>query len=299
MPSRAVTAAPSQAAVARRGRLAWGIVLLAPAVCLVFALLAVPLVELVEASFRRAEFGQIQPGLTSENYTAVLFSSLYWEIYAKTLGAALLVTFLCAVLGYPVASHLVASPPRRQALLFFLVAAPLLVNTVVRTYGWLLALGRQGIVNSLLKQLGLVDTPLALTGNYLGLLIGSTQVFLPFMILSIVTSLRSIDRHLLESADILGASPARRFLDVELPLAAPGILAGSVLVFSLMLGAFVTPLVLGGTAVRYLSVSVFTDALVLFNLPRATALAMVLLVVTACAYLLQAWLTRSMAGRRA
>lgn len=270
----------------RRRILVTGVLML-PALAIVMGLLAVPLAELIQASFRKAELGQILPGFTLINYQSVLTSSLYWEIYGKTLAAASLVTLLCAVLGYPVAAHLVSAPKRIQALLFFLIAAPLLVNTVVRTYGWLLVLGRRGVVNTLLQQLGLLDSPLALSGNYIGLIIGSTQVFLPFMILSIATSLQGIDRRLLESAEILGASPARRFFTVDLPLAAPGLIAGAVLVFSLMLGAFVTPLMLGGTAVQYLSVSVYTDALVLFNLPRATALAMILLAVTALVYALQ------------
>jgi len=256
--------------------------------------------ELVQASFRRAELGLIlQDGWTLENYRSVLFTPIYWEIYAKTLGAAALITFFCAVLGYPVAYHLTRAPEKLRPLLFFLIAAPLLVNTVVRTYGWLLVLGRKGVVNSILTHLGLIDTPLALSGNYIGMIIGSTQVFLPFMILSIVTSLQGIDDRLRESAEILGASPAQRFFSVDLPLAAPGLLAGCVLVFSLMLGAFVTPLMLGGTAIRYLSVSVYTDALVVFNLPRAIALSMVLLVLIAGVYALQARLTRAMANRGA
>ena len=184
------------------------------------------------------------------------------------------------------------APDRWRGLLYFLVAAPLLVNTVVRTYGWLLILGRKGLLNATLVALGAIDTPLALTGNSVGLLIGGTQVFLPFMILPLYTALMTIDRRLDESAQLLGAGPVRTFVTVTLPLATPGLIAGSVLVFSLMLGAFVTPLILGGTAIKYLSVAVYTDALVLFNLPRATALSLVLLVVVLAVYFLQKRLTR-------
>lgn len=275
-----------------RRRLMTAALLLCPALALVLAILIAPLVELVQASFHRAEMGVIKPGFTLENYETVLFSPLYWEIYAKTMGAAALVTVLCAVLGYPVAAHLARARKSLQPILFFLIAAPLLINTVVRSYGWLLMLGRKGVVNTILEQLGIIDQPLALSANYIGLIVGSTQVFLPFMILSVAASLQGIDRRYLESADILGASPVYRFLTVELPLAAPGLVAGSVLVFSLMLGAFVTPLMLGGTAVKYLSISVYTDALVLFNLPRAIALSMILLVVVAGIYALQARASR-------
>jgi len=267
---------------------------LLPAFALVFLLLAIPLTDLVLASFKRAEMGQILEGWTLTNYQTVLFAPVYWEIYAKTLGATAHRKVMSAVLGYPVAAHLTRAPQKIRPLLFFLIAAPLLVNTVVRTYGWLLMLGRKGVVNTVLTQLGLIDSPLAISGNYLGMIIGSTQVFLPFMILSIATSLQGIDDRLLESAEILGASPMQRFFTVDLPLAAPGLLAGCVLVFSLMLGAFVTPLMLGGTAIKYLSVSVYTDALVVFNLPRAMALAMILLALTAGIYALQSHLTKSL-----
>lgn len=276
---------------AARG-LALGLKLL-PAFALVFLLLALPLTALVEASFHRAEMGQILDGFTLDNYRSILFTPIYWEIYAKTFGAAALITALCALLGYPVAAHLVRSSPKLRPLLFFLVAAPLLINTVVRTYGWLLILGRKGVINTVLEQLGLIGEPIAMSANYFGMIVGSTQVFLPFMILSIATSLQGIDDRLLDSADILGATPVQRFFTVDLPLAAPGLLSGCVLVFSLMLGAFVTPLMLGGTAIQYLSISVYTDALVQFNLPRAIALSMILLVATAGIYLLQSRLTAS------
>jgi len=285
-------AAASTQQTARRRRLLTAALLLCPALALVLAILIVPLVELIQASFHRAEMGVIKPGFTVENYETVLLSPLYWEIYAKTMGAAALVTALCAILGYPVAAHLARARKSLQPILFFLIAAPLLINTVVRSYGWLLMLGRKGVVNTILEQLGIIDQPLALSSNYIGLIVGSTQVFLPFMILSVAASLQGIDRRYLESADILGASPVYRFITVELPLAAPGLVAGSVLVFSLMLGAFVTPLMLGGTAVKYLSISVYTDALVLFNLPRAIALSMILLVVVAGVYAVQARASR-------
>lgn len=284
--------AASTQQTAWRRRLLTAALLLCPALALVLAILIAPLAELIQASFHRAEMGVIKPGFTLENYETVLFSPLYWEIYVKTMGAAALVTALCAILGYPVAAHLARARKSLQPILFFLIAAPLLINTVVRSYGWLLMLGRKGVVNTILEQLGIIDQPLALSANYIGLIVGSTQVFLPFMILSVAASLQGIDRRYLESADILGASPVYRFLTVELPLAAPGLVAGSVLVFSLMLGAFVTPLMLGGTAVKYLSISVYTDALVLFNLPRAIALSMILLVVVAGIYAVQARASR-------
>lgn len=272
---------------------------LAPAAAMVLLLMAVPLADLAIISFRRESFGQILPGFTVANYVGLLTEATSLMLFAQTFAAAGAVTALTALLGYPVAAAIARAPERWRGLLYFGVAAPLLINTVVRTYGWLLILGRKGLLNTLLVGGGLLDEPLALTGNMAGLVIGGTQVFLPFMVLSLVTPMLAMDRRLHESAAILGAGPARRFRTLTLPLSMPGLVAGSVLVFSMMLGAFVTPLILGGTALKYLSVSIYTDALVLFNLPRATALALLLTVVVLAVYQLQKRLTANVEGRLA
>ena len=273
----------------RSAMITWGLVL--PVLLVMAAFALAPIGAMTEASFHRSEFGIIQPGFTLRNYTQILLSPVYFEIYWKTIAAAAAVVVVCGVLGYPVAMAIVAAPAKYRPTLYFLVAASLLINTVVRTYGWLLVLGRTGVVNQTLIMLGIIDEPLKLTGNYLGLIIGSAQVFLPFMILSLAASLQKIDRRLFESAEILGASRWRRFRTITLPLSLPGLLSGSVLVFSLMLGAFVNPILLGGSAIKYLSVSVYTDALVLFNLPRAIALSMVLLAIVVFIFALQRYLT--------
>ncbi len=278
-----------RSALADRGLLALA---LAPALCLVLLAMAVPLVDMAIISFRRESFGQILPGFTLGNYAALLGELASLTLFLQTFAVAAVVTLLCALLGFPLAAAIARAPQQWRGLLYFVVAAPLLVNTVVRSYGWLLILGRKGLLNSLLLSAGWIDEPLALTGNLLGLVIGGTQVFLPFMVLSLATSLLAIDRRLLESADVLGAGPLRSFLSITWPLSLPGLIAGSVLVFSMMLGAFVTPLILGGSAVKYLSVAVYTDALVLFNLPRATALSLLLMVVALAVYALQKRLTR-------
>lgn len=265
---------------------------LLPAMALILLLIVVPLADMTQISFRSESFGEIQPGFTLSNYIGLLTNHASLVLFANTFLSAAAVTALCAVLGFPVAAAIARASAKWRGLLYFLVAAPLLVNTVVRTYGWLLILGRKGLVNEALMSAGLIDSPLALTGNYLGLIIGGTQVFLPFMILSLTTSLMAIDRRLLEAGEILGAGPIRAFFTITLPLAVPGLIAGSVLVFSMMLGAFVTPLILGGTAIKYISVAVYTDALVLFNLPRATALSMLLMVAVLAVYFVQKRLTR-------
>ena len=283
----------------RTPRPIWLLALLAPGLLLVIALVFLPLVEMAKASLHLQDLGVIQPGLTLDNYIGILGSPAYFELFYKTAAAALGVTLIDALLAYPVALHLVAAPPRRKAMLYFLVAAPLLINTVVRTYAWMLVLGNRGVVNTLLISMGVTDEPIRLSGNVVGMMIGATQVLLPFMILALAASLESIDRRLIESAEILGAGRMRRFMTITLPLSMPGLVAGSVLVFSLMLGAIVTPLMLGGSAVRYVSVQVFTDAMVLFDLPRATALSALLLVAVLAIYVAQRRYLRSYQERAA
>lgn len=265
--------------------------LLAPTLLIMLAFSLTPIGVMAEASFHISEFGLIKPGITLQNYEQILFSQAYFEIFWKTIATAGGVVIICAILGYPVAVTISLAPAKYRPFLYFLVAAPLLINTVVRTYGWLLVLGRTGVVNQILTMLGVIEDPLRLTGNYLGLVIGSAQVFLPFMILSLAASLQNIDRQFLESADVMGASNWYRFRTISLPLSLPGLLSGSVLVFSLMLGAFVNPILLGGSAIKYLSVSVYNDALVLFNLPRAIALSMVLLAIVFVIFMAQRYLT--------
>lgn len=271
--------------------------LASPALLLIAALLILPLIQMVDASFHKEDFGVLLPGFTLDNYRLILGSGEYFELFYKTAGVALAVMLLCGALGFPVALLIASSSPRKKALFYFLVTAPLLINTVVRSYGWLLMLGNRGVINSTLMSLGVTEQPIPLAGNLVGLIIGATQVFLPFMILSLTASLESIDRRLLESASILGATRIRAFFDVTFPLAVPGLIGGSVLVFSLMLGAIITPLMLGGTAIRYLSVAIYTDAMVLFNLPRATALSVVLLLVVVVLYALQRRFIRSYKDR--
>lgn len=260
---------------------------LLPAVLTVTILLAIPLFEMISISFHREEFGQILPGVTLANYVDILGRARTLELLVSTLLIAGAVTIITVILGFPVAAVVAMASPRWRGLLYFMVAAPLLVNTVVRTYGWLLILGRKGLVNEILTAMNLISAPLALSGNALGMIIGGAQVFLPFMILSLVTSLLAIDGRLYEAGEILGAGPVKRFFSITLPLAVPGLIAGSILVFCMMLGAFVTPLILGGSAVKYVSVAVYTDALVLFNMPRATALSLILMVIVLALYAVQ------------
>ena len=245
--------------------------LLAPALLVVGAFFLVPMLAMLAVSLRP----ETAAGLTLAAYGQVLGSAYHLRTFALTIATGLLVTLCTVILGFPLANALSRSRGLARNWLLVLIISPLLVNMVVRTYGWLLLLDKGGLLNTLLRLVGL--PPLKLIYNYTGVIIGMTHVFLPFMVLSIAGSLQGIDHRLYESAEILGATPVRQWTTITLPLCRPGILAGSMLVFSLTQGAFVTPLILGGTDVRLAAVLVYTDTLVLFQWARGVAVSVVLL----------------------
>jgi len=260
---------------------------LLPALFALIVFFVIPLVAMVRLSFQESTNVAVAGGWSLRHYVYIFTSDLYREIIWKSLGIGLLTTFITLIIGFPLANYYVHASPRYKGLMLFIIIAPLLINMVVRTYGWQIILGRTGFLNELLRLLGWINEPLALVYNFTGVVIGMTHVFLPFMVLSLSSALQSIDRRIYEGAEILGATDWQRFWTITLPLSRPGIIAGCILVFSLTQGAFVTPLMLGGTVGRTIASLVHIDTLVRFNWPRATAMANVLMLIIVAVLLLQ------------
>ncbi len=193
---------------------------------------------------------------------------------------AALTTGLTIVIGYPVAYYFVRSRSRHKHWIFIGVISPLLVSIVVRTIGWTIVLGNEGLVNGLLKSLGLVRDSLPLMNSLGSVTVGMVHVLLPFMILSIASVLGKIDPALEESAQILGANPWRTFWRVTLPLSIQGVAAGSVLVFCLTIGAYITPWWLGRGKVLLFSTTIYDQVLVIIDWPFGAAAAMILVAAT-------------------
>ena len=170
-------------------------------------------------------------------------------------------TLLTLAIGYPVAFFLARTRSRWRNWLTILVVFPLLLNLVVRTFGWIALLAQNGLVNQALEALGLVDGPVKLLFNFAGLLIGLTHIFLPFMVLVLVGAIQNIPRDVEDAARVLGASWASALLRVTLPLSAPGILSGSILVFVLTISALVTPRLLGGPTYQVMSTLIYDEFL--------------------------------------
>lgn len=251
------------------------LLLIAPAAILLFVFILLPYLTIVVMSFRTpgqgAPYGE---GYTLANYIRFLSDSFYIGQTLNTLMIGFICTIVCLVLGFPVAWQLARGNSRFRGLAYGIVLSPLLVGIVIRSYGWTILLGNNGVINRTLMNLGIVDRPVGLMYNTLGIVIALSHVFLPFMILPIMNAIQGIDPSLESAARSLGASKATIFRRIVLPLAMPGIQAGCILTFVLSLSAYVTPSLIGGSKVKTMAVSV-VDALVdTFQWPFGSALAL-------------------------
>jgi putative spermidine/putrescine transport system permease protein len=216
------------------------IILAAPAIAAILVGLLAPLALMFTLSFVDQE-GRF----SIENYR-LLLEPFYLNGLWTTFSVAFLVTFFCALLSYPLSIYLSRLPARLAAAALLLVLLPFWTSVLVRTYAWLILLQRHGLVNAALQQLGLIEAPLRLVNNMTGTTIGMVHVLLPYLILPLYANMRAIPDTYWHAASVCGASPAQAFFSVYLPLTLPGLLAGLILVFTLSLGFFVTPAILGG-----------------------------------------------------
>ncbi|HEV8675483.1 MAG TPA: ABC transporter permease [Methylomirabilota bacterium] len=219
---------------------------------------------------------------TGENYLRFLGDRYYLGTLLFTLRISL-VTTLCALgLGYLVAYYLVRSVRSRtvRRLAYLVVVAPLFTSSIVRSFGWMVSLGNNGIVNRTLLDLGVVERPVRLIFNEAGVVIGLTHVLLPFTVLTIAAVLQQIDASLEEAAMDLGASRLVTFLTVTLPLSLPGVVAGSLIVFTLAMSAYVTPAVLSGGRLKVVPMLIYEQYVAVYDWGFGGAMAMVLLTLT-------------------
>ena len=212
-------------------------------------------------------------------YQKFLTDSFYLNILWTTVKISLQTTLICLLLGYPAAYFLARTKSRIKNLLIIMTVFPFLVSAVVRSYGWMVILGKNGLLNQLLRALGLIEKPLSILYTPTAVLIGLVHLLTPYMILGITSVIQSIDRNVEYAAHSLGASPFKTFLKVTLPLSSPGIISGCILVFTLSMTSYVTPKLLGGTKFRMMSTMVFQEVNVNFNWGFASAISYILLFV--------------------
>lgn len=221
------------------------LLLLPPTLWLVIFFIILLVIVLIYSFLERGTYGGITWEFTLRNYQR-LVNDLYLNIFARSLGLAALTTLICLIIGYPLAFFIATASPRWRNLLLFLVIIPFWTNFLVRTYAWMIILRSEGLINTVLQSLNLIQEPLNLLFTPFAVIVGLIYGYLPFMILPLYAILERFNFSLVEAAQDLGANDIKTFFRIILPLTSPGILAGSILVFIPALGAFITPDILGG-----------------------------------------------------
>lgn len=257
-----------------------------------------PFISVVYFSFLRYTAGQplSSTEYTLANYAKFLKDPWYYGVVGRSFKISVIVTFFSLMLGYPMAYWLDRRVKRHSGILIGLLLSPILISLVVQSYGWLVLLSPRGVVNSVLLHLSLVERPIKLIFNEVGVVIGLLQFILPFVVLSVLTSLQNINRALENAAQNLGANNLKTFWRITLPLSMPGIFAGGVLAFLLAFSAIVTPILMGGQVVITLPILAFQQFGQSFNWAFGSTIVTIL---TVLVVVILAILNRSLKVRQA
>ena len=219
------------------------------------------------------------PGFTLEYYLMMVKHPVYLRVFWNTLEISTAVTLLCILIGYPVAYYLSDSKTNWATILLVAVLLPFWISVLVRTYSWMLILGRYGVLNTILTDLGWIESPLRLMYNRFGVYVGMVYVMLPYAILPMLSVMQGIDRNLVRAAENLGSTPWQSFSQVFLPLSLPGVGAALLLTFIRCTGFFVTPALMGSTRDTMVAMSIQTQLEEVVNWGFASALSVILLVI--------------------
>lgn len=211
-------------------------------------------------------------------YAKFLLDPFSLKVLGSTLWLGVEVTALCLLLGFPLAYVYLRVPGWAQGVLILIVLLPLLTSVVVRTFAWIVILGRQGIINTVLLELGLIESPLRLLYTEGGVVLALAQVQMPLMVLPLITALARIDPNLADASSALGAGQWRTFFRVTLPLALPGVIAGCLLTYAAALSAFITQTLVGGGQMLFMPMYLYQQASTLNNWPFAAAISFIFLV---------------------
>ncbi len=265
--------------------------LMSPTLAILLVFLVGPLMILLAYSFYRyVPGGAMEKTFVLQNYTKFLTDAFNLRVLWNTMKLGAIVTVVDIALGLPVAYSLARMRNRSmRAVLYALLLVPLMSSVVVRSYGWMVLLAPQGLVNEALLALRIVKEPLALMYTPTGTAIALSAVLLPFMVIIVTPVIQSVEEDLERAAQSLGAGSLRAFFDIVLPLALPGLGAGSIIVFVLAIGSFATPALVGGTSVLVMPLYIYQQALgQVINWPFGSAMSFVLLVIVLVLVMLQA-----------
>jgi len=261
----------------RRGLPYW---LSLPGALVVIACAALPLMMMLALSlYPFHPDGSTGTQMTLENYEQIVTDSYYGAIFARTFGMAALVTLVCILIGVPEAYVLSRLSPRWRAVSIAIVLGPLLVSVVVRTLGWAILLGSDGVINKVLMASGLATQPVRLMYTLTGVAVALVHVLIPFMVLAVWASLQKVDTATEQAANSLGAGLLTTLRRIVVPQVVPGILAGSLIVFALSASAFATPAIIGGRRLKVVPTTIYDYFLGELNWPMGAALAAALLAI--------------------
>ena len=248
--------------------------LLFPGVVLLCFFLVLPLLSsLIPTVFPESSF-------SLQLYIDFFKDSYFMAVLGRTLSISLIVTIFCAVLGLPAAYVISGVSKKWRGILIALTLFPLLTNSVIRSFAWITILGKNGVINNLLMMFGVIHEPMSLLYTDFSIIIGSVYLFLPTMIMTLVGVLENIDDDLLEAAATLGLSPLKGFFKIILPLSLPGMIVGSILVFTGTLTAYTTPQLLGANKKMMLATLLYQRATTLGDWTSASVIALVMIVIT-------------------
>ena len=248
--------------------------MLFPGIVLLCFFLVLPLLSsLIPTVFPESSF-------SLQLYIDFFKDSYFMAVLGRTLSISLIVTIFCAVLGLPAAYVISGVSKKWRGILIALTLFPLLTNSVIRSFAWITILGKNGVINNLLMMFSVINEPLSLLYTDFSIIIGSVYLFLPTMIMTLVGVLENIDDDLLEAAATLGLSPLKGFFKIILPLSLPGMIVGSILVFTGTLTAYTTPQLLGGNKKMMLATLLYQRATTLGDWTSASVIALVMIVIT-------------------
>lgn len=256
--------------------------LIGPVLLVFVVFFAVPTLILFASSFERIELVtyKVIEAFTFHQYTRFLTDGFYLGVLGTTIKIGFFATLACLMTGYPVALYLTRVSSRERAILMLLILSPLLVSVVILSFGWIIILSPTGMINWVLRGLGITEDRFQLRYTEAAVVMGLAHVYYPFMVLAIYNSMRNIDPAVVRAARSLGASRLRAFWRVVVPLSVPGALAGSFIVFALSVSSFVTPTLLGGVWVKMMAFLAWQEQIHLLDWPFGAAITVILLATT-------------------
>ena len=253
--------------------------LVAPGMLTMLAFIVLPLVLTLSLSLFPFTGGESGSQITYANYVEVLRDEYFHAIFARTFGMAFIVTIMSILIGVPEAYVLSRLSARWRSVSIAIVLGPLLISVVVRTLGWAVLLGNEGVINKILVGSGLVSEPVKMMFTFTGVAVALVHVLVPFMVLAVWASLQKLDASTEQAAESLGAGQFTVLRRIVFPQVIPGVLSGGLIVFALSASAFATPALIGGRRLKVVSTTIYDELLSNLNWPLGATLALLLLVV--------------------